>query len=95
MTEITADVLIGAVSIFTAGITMAIGSIGPAVGEARALSEALSAIAQQPDEAPTLTRTLFVGLAMVESTGIYCLVVSMILIFANPFWEHVISKAGG
>lgn len=95
MSEITADVLIGAVSIFTAGITMAIGSIGPALGEARALSEALSAIAQQPDEAPTLTRTLFVGLAMVESTGIYCLVVSMILIFANPFWDHVISKMGG
>lgn len=95
MTEITADVLIGAISIFTAGLTMAIGSIAPALGEGRALAEALHAIAQQPDEAPTLTRTLFVGLAMVESTGIYCLVVSMILIFANPFWDHFIGKAGG
>lgn len=95
MTEITADMLIGAVSIFTAGFTIAIGSIAPALGEGRALSEALNAIAQQPDEAPTLTRTLFVGLAMVESTAIYCLVVSMILIFANPFWEHFVAKAGG
>ena len=95
MTEITADVIIAAISIFTAGLTIAIGSIAPALGEGRALSEALSAIAQQPDEAPTLTRTLFVGLAMVESTAIYCLVISMILIFANPFWEHFISKAGG
>jgi len=95
MTEITADVIVAVVSIFTAGITMAIGSIAPALGEARALSEALQAIAQQPDEAPTLTRTLFVGIAMVESTGIYCLVVSMILIFANPFWDHFITKAGG
>lgn len=95
MSEITADVLIGVVSIFTAGLTMAIGSIGPALGEGRALSEALTAIAQQPDEAPTLTRTLFVGLAMVESTAIYCLVVSMILLFANPFWEHFAGKAAG
>jgi ATP synthase, F0 subunit c len=95
MTEITADVIVAVVSIFTAGITMAIGSIAPALGEGRALAEALQAIAQQPDEAPTLTRTLFVGIAMVESTGIYCLVVSMILIFANPFWNHFITKAGG
>jgi len=95
MSEITADVIIGAISIFTAGLTIAVGSIAPALGEGRALSEALSAIAQQPDEAPTLTRTLFVGLAMVESTAIYCLVVSMILLFANPFWDHFIGKAGG
>lgn len=95
MSEITADVIIGAISIFTAGLTIALGSIAPALGEGRALSEALNAIAQQPDEAPTLTRTLFVGLAMVESTAIYCLVVSMILLFANPFWEHFVGKAGG
>jgi F-type H+-transporting ATPase subunit c len=86
--------LIAIVSIFTAGITMAIGSIAPAIGEARALVQALSSIAQQPDEANTITRTLFVGMAMVESTGIYCFVVAMILIFANPFWNHVV-KAGG
>lgn len=80
--------LIGAVSIFTAGLTIAIGSIGPALGEARAAAQALAAIAQQPDEANTITRTLFVSLAMIESTAIYCFVVSMILIFANPFWAH-------
>ena len=87
--------LIGAVSIITAGLTIAIGSIGPAFGEARALAQALASIAQQPDEANTITRTLFVGLAMVESTAIYCFVVAMILIFANPFWDQVVSKAGG
>ncbi len=87
--------LIGVVSIFTAGITIAIGSIGPALGEARAVAQALSAMAQQPDEANAITRTLFVSLAMIESTAIYCFVVSMILIFANPFWEYVVSKAGG
>ena len=77
--------LIAVVSIITAGLTMAIGSVGPALGEARALAEALSAIARQPDEANTITRTLFVGLAMVESTAIYCFVVAMILIFVKPF----------
>ena len=87
--------LIGMVSIFTAGITIAIGAIAPALGEGRAVAQALSAIAQQPDEAGTLTRTLFVGLAMIESTAIYCFVVSMILIFANPFWDYAIAQTGG
>jgi F-type H+-transporting ATPase subunit c len=87
--------IIGAISIIVSGLTMAIGSIAPALGEARALVQALSSIAQQPDETNTITRTLFVGMAMVESTAIYCFVVSMILIFANPFWEYVVSKAGG
>jgi F-type H+-transporting ATPase subunit c len=45
---------------------------------------------QQPDASATITRTLFVGLAMIESTAIYCFVVSMILIFVNPFWNLVI-----
>jgi len=79
--------LIATASILIAGFTMAIGSIGPALGQARALAQALQSIAQQPDEANTLTRTLFVGLAMVESTAIYCFVVALILIFANPFWD--------
>jgi len=69
---------------------MAIGSIGPAIGQGMAVARALGAIAQQPDEANTITRTLFVGLAMVESTAIYCLVISVILIFANPFWNYIL-----
>lgn len=87
--------IVSIISIFTAGLTIAIGSIGPAFGEARAVAQALSAIAQQPDESATITRTLFVGLAMIESTAIYCFVVAMILIFANPFWDYVISQPGG
>jgi F-type H+-transporting ATPase subunit c len=82
-------------SIFSAGIGIAIGAIGPSLGEGRALAQALNSIAQQPDETTTITRTLFVGLAMVESTAIYCFVVAMILIFANPFWKYFLSKAGG
>lgn len=79
-------------SIVTAGLTIAIGSIGPALGEGRAVAQALAAMAQQPDERNQITRTLFVGLAMVESTAIYCFVVSMILLFANPFWDHFLGK---
>jgi F-type H+-transporting ATPase subunit c len=87
--------LIGMASVITAGLTIGIGAIGPALGEGRAVAQALSAIAQQPDERNTITRTLFVGLAMIESTAIYCFVVSMILLFANPFWDHVVSNVGG
>jgi F-type H+-transporting ATPase subunit c len=87
--------LIAVGSIVTAGLTIAIGSLGPAFGEGRAVAQALSAIAQQPDAAPTITRTLFVGLAMIESTAIYCLVVALILLFANPFWDYAIALAGG
>jgi len=87
--------IVAVASIITVGLTIAIGSIGPALGEARAVSTALTAIAQQPDEASTITRTLFVGLAMIESMAIYCFVISMILIFANPFWKYFISKMGG
>jgi F-type H+-transporting ATPase subunit c len=86
--------LIGMISVITAGLTIAIGSIGPALGQGRAVSQALISIAQQPDEANTITRTLFVGLAMIESTAIYCFVVSMILIFVNPFWNTVIEIVG-
>jgi F-type H+-transporting ATPase subunit c len=83
--------LVAIASVVTAGLTIGMGSIGPALGEGRAISTALSSLAQQPDAASTITRTLFVGLAMIESIAIYCFVVSMILIFANPFWNHVIA----
>jgi len=78
------------VSIFVSGMTIAIGSIGPAFGEARALAQALQAMAQQPDEANRISRTLFIGLAMIESTAIYAFVISIILIFVNPFWNQVV-----
>jgi F-type H+-transporting ATPase subunit c len=90
-----ASVWVAVASIVSAGICMGIGSIGPALGEGRALTQALASIAQQPDESNTIVRTLFVGMAMIESTAIYCLVVAMILIFANPFWNHFLGRAGG
>jgi F-type H+-transporting ATPase subunit c len=87
--------IISLASIAVSGLTIAIGSIGPAIGEGLSVARALASIAQQPDESGTITRTLFVGLAMIESTAIYCFVVAVILIFANPFWNYAVSQAGG
>ncbi len=89
------SMLIALVSIITAGLTTGFGCMGPALGEGKAVASAMTSLAQQPDASATITRTLFVGLAMIESTAIYCFVVSMILIFANPFWSHFITAAGG
>jgi len=83
--------LIAVASIVVAGLTMGIGGIAPALSEGRAIASALSSLAQQPDASSSITRTLFVGLAMIESIAIYCFVISMILIFANPFWNHFLS----
>jgi F-type H+-transporting ATPase subunit c len=87
--------VIAVASVTIAGITTGFGTMGPALAEGRAVSTALTSLAQQPDASSTITRTLFVGLAMIESTAIYCFVVSMILIFANPFWNHVITQTAG
>jgi F-type H+-transporting ATPase subunit c len=87
--------LIAIASIVTAGLTIGIGCMCPALGEGRAVAVALTSLAQQPDASATITRTLFVGLAMIESMAIYCFVVAMILIFANPFWNHFIALTPG
>jgi len=87
--------LIAVASIVMAGLTTALGSVAPALGEGKAVATALTSLAQQPDASATITRTLFVGLAMIESIAIYCFVISMILIFANPFWTHVIAQTAG
>jgi len=73
------------ISIVAAAFAVSLGAIGPALAEGRAVATALEAIARQPEAAPTISRTLFVGLAMIETTAIYCLVIALLLLFANPF----------
>jgi F-type H+-transporting ATPase subunit c len=68
-----------------AALAVSFGAIGPALAEGRAVAAAMDAIARQPEAAGTLSRTLFVGLAMIETMAIYCLVVALLLLFANPF----------
>lgn len=83
--------LLGVASIVTAGLTMALGAMGAALGESRIGAAGMDALARQPDEAANITRNQFVALAMVESTAIFCLVIALILLFANPF----VGGAGG
>ena len=73
------------VSIIAAALAVSFGAIGPALAEGRAVAAAMDAIARQPEAAGTISRTLFVGLAMIETMAIYCLVIALLLLFANPF----------
>ena len=80
-----AQTILVLVVMVVAGLTVTIGAMGPARAQGRAVESALDAIARQPDAADRISRTLFVGLAMIESLAIYCLVIALILLFANPF----------
>jgi F-type H+-transporting ATPase subunit c len=73
------------ISILAAALAVSFGAIGPALAEGKAVAAAMDAIARQPEAAGVLSRTLFVGLAMIETMAIYCLVVALLLLFANPF----------
>ncbi len=72
-------------SIAAAAFAVSFGGLGPALAEGRSVAAAMDAIARQPDAAGAISRTLFVGLAMIETTAIYCLVIALLLLFANPF----------
>jgi len=72
-------------SIIGAALAIAIGAIAPALGQGRAIAAAMDAIARQPEAANAVSRTLFVGLAMIETMAIYCLVIALLLLFVNPF----------
>jgi F-type H+-transporting ATPase subunit c len=73
--------LIKAVSLFAAGLTMAIGSIGPSLGEGFVAGKAVESLGKRPDKADIITRTMLIGQAVTETTGIYALVIALILIF--------------
>jgi F-type H+-transporting ATPase subunit c len=90
MTPDTLRMMAAMVSIAIAGFTTALGAVGAAFGESRIGAAAMDALARQPDEAAAITRNLFVSLAMVESTAIFCLVVGLILLFANPYVPLVV-----
>lgn len=72
-------------SILGAVLAVAFGALGPALAEGRAIAAAMEALARQPDASNNISRTLFVGLAMIETMAIYCLVIALLLLFANPF----------
>ena len=73
------------ISVIAAAIAVSFGAIGPALAEGRSVAAAMEAIARQPESVGPLSRTLFVGLAMIETMAIYCLVIALLVLFANPF----------
>ncbi len=64
-----------------AGLCTGIGAIGPALGEGNAVSHALDGMARQPEAAGNLRTNMILGCAITESTGIYSLVVSLLILF--------------
>lgn len=85
MTPEAWQAVLAIVAMVMAGLTTALGAMNAAAGESRIGIASMDALARQPDEAASITRNLFVSLAMVESTAIFCLVIALILLFANPF----------
>ncbi len=85
-------VWIAVASVLGASFAVGIGGLGPSLAEGNSVRQALASMAQQPDEASSIRSTLFVALAMLESTAIYALLVSMILIFSNPFWNYGVEQ---
>lgn len=66
------------------------GATAPQRGLGEALSKALDAIARQPEATAQITRTLFVGMALIESIVIYAFVISLIILFANPLIGYIV-----
>lgn len=73
-----------------AALAVALGVFFPALAMGRAISQALDALARQPEAEKAITRTLFIGLAMIESLAIYVLVVVLIILFRNPLLEYLL-----
>ncbi len=65
-----------------AGLCMGIGSIAPALGEGNAVARALEGMARQPEAASSLRTNIILGCAITESTGIYSLVIALLILFA-------------
>ena len=66
-----------------AGLCMGIGAIGPAIGEGNAVSHALEGMARQPEAADNLRTNMILGCAITETTGIYALLISILILFAT------------
>ncbi|MBQ8536098.1 MAG: ATP synthase F0 subunit C [Clostridia bacterium] len=83
MLELAVGIILGCCAL-GAGICTGIGAIGPGVGEGNAVARACEAIGRQPEAKGAVTSTMVMGCAIAESTGIYSLVISILLIFVAP-----------
>jgi F-type H+-transporting ATPase subunit c len=78
------------VSTVVAALAMAVGVMLPAAAMGRAISQALDSLARQPEAERAIMRILFIGMAMIESLAIYCLVIVLIILFRNPLLEYLL-----
>jgi F-type H+-transporting ATPase subunit c len=81
--EIAIGIILGCCAL-AAGICMGIGAIGPGIGEGNAVSKACEAIGRQPESKGDVTSTMLFGCAIAETTGLYALVIAILLIFVAP-----------
>jgi len=78
------------ISTVVAALAIALGVIFPALAMGKAIVQALESLARQPEAEKSITRTLFIGLAMIESLAIYVLVIVLIILFRNPLIEYLL-----
>ena len=83
-----ASIVLG--SSIAAIIGIALGVMFPALAMGKAISSALEALSRQPESEKSIMRTLFIGLAMIESLAIHCLVMILIVLFRNPLLEYIV-----
>jgi len=81
--ELAIGIILGCCAL-GAGLCMGIGALGPGIGEGNAVSKACEAIGRQPESKGAVTSTMIMGCAIAETTGIYSLVISILLIFVAP-----------
>ena len=77
------EAIVKAAAALSAGLCMGIGALGPALGEGNAVSKALEGMARQPEAAGMLRTNMILGCAITETTGIYSLVISLLLMFVK------------
>ena len=80
--ELALGIILGCCAL-GAGLAM-IAGIGPGIGEGNAVASACEAIARQPESKGSVTTTMLMGCAIAETTGLYALVIAILLIFVAP-----------
>jgi len=86
--DYTKAIIVG-LSIFSAAMAIALGTIGTGLAMGNGLNGATNAVGRNPEAQGKILLTMIVGLAMIESLAIYALVVSLVLLFANPFLKFI------
>lgn len=90
MNVLAQSIVLGA-SAIGAGLAM-IAGLGPGIGEGFCAGKAVEAIGRQPEAAGIVTRTMLIGDAIAETTGLYSLIIALLLLFANPIYSSLLSN---